>query len=165
MNNFTPCNTNSYRVFSAGSFIHQQRRGRGNAMSRRGSDAARLRWIFVASVAVFALAGGLAACGDDDDDGGGGDSSSEAKSIYLNAYAQEIPYFRDWQAGATAKAEELGWDVTGEYGNTTPEQQVQQVENALVQQPDAMVITPIDEESLVPALQQASDQDIAVITL
>ncbi|MCE3266887.1 MAG: ribose transporter, substrate binding protein [Solirubrobacterales bacterium] len=133
-------------------------------MSRRGFDSARLRWIFVASVAVFALAGGLAACGDDDDDGGGGDSS-EAKSIYLNAYAQEIPYFRDWQAGATAKAEELGWDVTGEYGNTTPEQQVQQVENALVQQPDAMVITPIDEESLVPALQQASDQDIAVITL
>ena len=47
----------------------------------------------------------------------------------------------------------------------TPEQQVQQVENALVQQPDAIIVTPIDEESLVPVLQQAADQDVAVITL
>ena len=135
-------------------------------MSTGRFEARKLRSLSVAFVAVFALAGGLAACGDDDDDGGGSDgSSSEAKTVYLNAYAQEIPYFRDWQAGATARAEELGWDVSGEFGNVTPEQQVQQVENALVQQPDAMVITPIDEESLVPVLQQASDQGIAVVTL
>jgi ABC-type sugar transport system substrate-binding protein len=133
-------------------------------MSTGRFEARKLRSLSVALVAVFALAGGLAACGDDDDDGGGS-GDSEAKTIYLNAYAQEIPYFRDWQAGATARAEELGWDVSGEFGNVTPEQQVQQVENALVQQPDAMVITPIDEESLVPVLQQASDQGIAVVTV
>jgi ABC-type sugar transport system substrate-binding protein len=116
----------------------------------------------VASIAVVALAGGLAACGDDDD-GGGGDG--EAKNVYLNAYAQEIPYFRNWHDGATARAEELGWDVEAEFGNTTPEQQVQQVENAIVKQPDAIVITPIDEESITPALRQAKDQGIAVITV
>ena len=118
-------------------------------MSTGRFEARKLRSLSVAFVAVFALAGGLAACGDDDDDGGGS-GDTEAKTIYLNAYAQEIPYFQDWQAGATAKAEELGWDVSGEFGNVTPEQQVQQVENALVQQPDAIVVTPIDEESLNP---------------
>ena len=68
-------------------------------MSTRNFDAGRLRWLLAAAVTVFALAGGLAACGDDDDDGGDS-GSSEAKNVYLNAYAQEIPYFRDWQAGA-----------------------------------------------------------------
>jgi ABC-type sugar transport system substrate-binding protein len=130
---------------------------------RRAFDSERLRWVLVAFVAVFALAGGLAACGDDDDDGGGG--GDEAKNVYLNAYASDLPYFRDWQAGAEARAEELGWTTSGEFGNTTPEQQVSQVENALVEQPDAMIVTPIDEESLVPVLQQAADQGVAVITL
>jgi ABC-type sugar transport system substrate-binding protein len=116
------------------------------------------------SIAILVLAGGLAACGgdDDDDEGGGG---GEAKSVYLNAYAQEIPYFRNWHDGATARAEQLGWTVESEFGNTTPEQQVQQVENAIVKQPDAIVITPIDEESITPALQQAKDQGIEVITV
>jgi ABC-type sugar transport system substrate-binding protein len=109
------------------------------------------------------LAIGVAACGDDDEDDGGGES--DAKTVYLNAYAKEIPYFQDWQEGATARAEELGWTVEAEFGNTTPEQQVQQVENALVKQPDAIVITPIDEESITPALSQAKEQGAQVITV
>jgi ABC-type sugar transport system substrate-binding protein len=117
----------------------------------------------LATVVVLSLFGGLAACGDDDDDGGGGDG--EARTVYMNAYAQEIPYFRDWHRGAEAQAEELGWTTESEFGNTTPEQQVQQVENAIVTQPDAIVITPIDEESVTPALLQAKEQGIAVITV
>lgn len=118
------------------------------------------------AIVVLALAGGLAACGSDDDDSGsGGDSSTAGKKVYLNAYAQEIPYFRDWEAGATAKGDELGWDVTGEFGNVTPEQQVQQLENALVQQPDGIIVTPIDEESLNPVLQKAKDQGVEVVTV
>ncbi len=125
------------------------------------------------AIAVLAAAGLLAACGGDDDSDDSGDTGgeetaaaeTEPKSIYLNAYAQEIPYFQDWQAGATFQAEELGWDVTSEFGNVTPEQQVQQVENALVQMPDALVITPIDEESLVPTLRKAADQGIQVVTI
>lgn len=122
----------------------------------------RTRGMLIASVvAIFSLGGGLAACSSDD--GGGG--SSEAKSLYLNAYAKALPYFRDWQAGATAEAEELGWDVSGEFANTTPESQIQQIENALTQQPDAMIITAIDEESLNPVVRKANEQGVAVITL
>jgi ABC-type sugar transport system substrate-binding protein len=121
------------------------------------------RFWAAAAIAAVALTVGLAACGSDDDSSSGDDSSGEAKSVYLNAYSQEIPYFQDWQAGATARAEELGWDVTSEFGNGTPEQQVQQVENALVKQPDGIIATPIDEESLIPVLQQAAEQGVAFI--
>jgi ABC-type sugar transport system substrate-binding protein len=121
------------------------------------------RFAALAAIAAVALATGLAACGDDDDDGGGADG--EAQTVYLNAYAQEIPYFRDWHRGAEARAQELGWTTESEYGNTTPEQQVQQVENAIVQQPDAILITPIDEDSITPALRQAKEQGIAIITI
>ena len=123
------------------------------------------RGLLVAFVAaIFALGGGVAACSSDDGDNGGGDSS-EAKSIYLNAYAKGLPYFVDWQDGATAQAEELGWDVSGEFANTTPESQIQQIENALTQQPDGMIVTAIDEESLNPVIRKANDQGVAVITL
>ena len=130
------------------------RRIRGGSLRRPRATAA---------IAVLALAGGLGACGGDDDEGGGDGSSGEPKTVYLNAYAQEIPYFQDWHAGATARAEELGWEVTNEFGNVTPEQQVQQIENALVQQPDGIIATPIDEESLVPVLREAADQEVAFI--
>lgn len=129
---------------------------------RRGDTRGLRPLLALTAIAVLALAAGLAACGGDDDDGGGG---GEAKNVYLNAYAKEIPFFRNWHDGATARAEELGWSVESEFGNTTPEQQVQQVENAIVTQPDAIIITPIDEESITPALRQAKDQGIEVITL
>jgi ABC-type sugar transport system substrate-binding protein len=114
------------------------------------------------AIAILALSAGLAACGGDDD--GNGDEG-EARSVYLNAYAQEIPYFRDWQEGATARAEELGWEVSSEYGNTTPEQQVRQLESALVQQPDGILVTAIDEESIAPVLRQATEQGTSVVTV
>jgi ABC-type sugar transport system substrate-binding protein len=134
---------------------------------RRGRRRPGSLLLAIAAIAVLALAGGLTACGGDDDNGNGGSngSSTAGKKVYLNAYAQVIQYFRDWEAGATARGNQLSWDVTGEFGNVTPEQQVQQVENALVKQPDAIIVTPIDEESLNPALQQAKDQDVAVITV
>jgi ABC-type sugar transport system substrate-binding protein len=120
---------------------------------------------------VLALALGVAACGDDESDSGGGSSAEqtsdagEKRKVYLNAYAKEIQYFRDWHEGATAAAKELGWEVESEYGNLTPEQQVQQVENQIVKQPDVMLITPMDEKSLEPVLREARNADIKIITV
>jgi ABC-type sugar transport system substrate-binding protein len=128
-------------------------------------------WRMATALAVLALALGAVACGDDDDGGSGGseqassESGGEAKKVYLNAYAKEIQYFRDWHDGATAKAEELGWSVESEYGNLTPEQQVQQVQNQIVKKPDVMLITPMDEKSLEPVLREARNADIKVVTV
>ena len=123
----------------------------------------------IAALAVLALALGAAACGDDAEEGGGAANSAggadEARKLYLNAYAKEIQYFRDWHDGATARAKALGWTVESEYGNLTPEQQVQQVQNQIVKQPDAILITPMDEKSLEPVLREATNAGIAVITI
>jgi ABC-type sugar transport system substrate-binding protein len=125
-------------------------------------------------LAVLALSLGAVACGDDDnsDSGGGGgtstgasDGGGEARDVYLNAYAKEIQYFRDWHEGATAEAEKLGWSVESEYGNFSPEQQVQQVQNQIVKKPDVMLITPIDEKSLEPVLREARNAGIKVVTV
>lgn len=136
---------------------------RSTGHKRRGKYA-----LLVIAVLIFGTI--FAACGGgDDDDGDAGTTSAssngEAKSVYLNAYAQEIQYFRDWFDGATDAAEALGWTVSSDFGNTTPEQQVQQIENALVQQPDGMLVTVLDADSASPVLRQARDQDVAVITV
>ena len=130
------------------------------------------RWArLVTMLAVVALAFGVVACGDDDEETSGGGASTsesaggESKKVYLNAYAKEIQYFRDWHEGATARAEELGWTVESEYGNLTPEQQVQQVQNQIVKQPDVMIITPMDEKSLEPVLREARNAGIKVVTV
>jgi ABC-type sugar transport system substrate-binding protein len=136
----------------------------------------------MAVLAVLALALGAVACGGDDDDsssGGGGSSSGTStqassdsgsdlsgKKVYLNAYAKVIQYFRDWHEGATAEAKKLGASsVDQDYGNFTPEQQVSQVQSALVKRPDVILVTPIDEKSLEPVLRQAKDQGAKVITI
>jgi len=113
------------------------------------------------AITMLAAAGTLAACGETT----ATDAAVEAKTIYTNTYAKGIPYFDDWQAGAAARAGELGWTVESEQGNGTPEQQVRQIENALTSQPDAILLTPIDEESLVPVLKMAQEQGVAVITI
>jgi ABC-type sugar transport system substrate-binding protein len=128
----------------------------------------------IAVLAVLALAVGAAACGDDDDSssGGGGGSGSSTQSsdvgdkkVYLNAYAKVIQYFRDWHEGASAEAKKKGWSVEQDYGNFTPEQQVSQVQSALVKRPDAILVTPIDEKSLEPVLRQAKQQGVKVVTI
>ncbi len=134
--------------------------------SRRGRRRPGSLPLAIVAIAVVALAGGLAACGSSNDSSSssnGSSSSTAGKKVYLNAYAGVIQYFRDWEAGATARGDQLSWDVTGEFGNVTPEQQVQQIQSELVKQPDAMIITPIDEESLNPVLQQAKDQGVKII--
>ncbi len=127
-------------------------------------------WRLLAALAMMALAVGVAACGGDDEQSSapqGTDQGAQVqdRKIYLNAYAQEVQYFRDWHDGAMARAKELQWEVDSEFGNATPEQQVQQVQNAIVKQPDAILVTPIDEKSLEPVLRQAKDAGITVLTV
>jgi ABC-type sugar transport system substrate-binding protein len=83
----------------------------------------------------------------------------------MNQYSQGIQYFRDKNDGFLEAAKKKGWDPSTEYGNSTPEQQVQQVQNALTTQPKAIVVTPIDAKSLEPVLRQAKAAKIPVFTV
>jgi ABC-type sugar transport system substrate-binding protein len=62
-----------------------------------------------------------------------------------------------------ARAAEVGASVESEYGNSTPERQVEQIQNALTKQPDFLAITPVDPQSTEPVLRQAKEQQIPVI--
>jgi ABC-type sugar transport system substrate-binding protein len=132
------------------------------------------RVTFTGAVAVAASALVLAACGSSGDDNGassksgnssGGSDAAKGASVYMNQYSQGIQYFRDKNDGFMAAAKAAGMKPSSEFGNSTPEQQVQQVQNALTRQPKAIVITPIDEKSLEPVLRQAKSQGIKVFTV
>jgi ABC-type sugar transport system substrate-binding protein len=124
------------------------------------------RMRFVLGAVSIAAVVGLVACGGDDDstssDSGGDATTSadtgggEARTIYLNQYTREIPYFQEIVKGMQDKADEFGWTLTTEFGNVDPAEQVDQTENAIVTNPDGMVIIPVDEEAISPAMREAT---------
>jgi ABC-type sugar transport system substrate-binding protein len=127
---------------------------------------------FSLAVLVFALGAlmalTLSACGDDDDGGGGGggEASSEGpKTIAVNMYSREIPYFQEIMKGMREEANKLNWKIEATFANNDPTQQVNQIQNAVTTQPDAMVVIPIDENAIVPPIRQAKQGDIPVITM
>ena len=75
----------------------------------------------------------------------------------------------DWQVISTEYLKALVEAAGGECQIMNPEndasRQAQMVEDALVLQPAAIVIKPIDQAAIVPALQQANAADIPIITL
>lgn len=110
-------------------------------------------------VAMLAL--GVAACGGDDD-GAAAEGGDEKVVIYANAFSKEVPFFRDLHEGIKLRAKELGWEVVSEFGNGTPEQQVEQIENATTRQPDVMLLTPVNPTALEPPIRRASEAGITV---
>lgn len=126
---------------------------------------------------VLSLSIAVAACGSDDSSdttgggggetattestgSGGGSSALEGATIYNNQYTQEVQYFRDKADGMNARAAELGATVENEYGDVTPEKQIEQVENAITRQPTAMAVVPMDGKSLEPVMRLAQEQGI-----
>jgi ABC-type sugar transport system substrate-binding protein len=124
------------------------------------------------SIAMLAFAVGVAACGGDDDGdggggsgGGGGEGGGEARTIAVNMYTADNPYFQEMLDGIEATAEEFGWEVQATFGNADPTEQVNQIQNAIATQPDALIVVPIDEEASVPPIRQAADAGIPVFTM
>lgn len=117
------------------------------------------------TVAFAILTLALSACGSDEDGDGGGGGGGEERSIEVNMYSRELPYFQEIVDGVQAKADELGWSVEVTFGRTDPELQFSQVQNAITKQPDGIIMSPVDREGLVPVVQEASETDIDVITV
>ena len=121
------------------------------------------------SIATLALALGVAACGDDDDGAGGGGSGGggggEARTIAVNMYTADNPYFQEMLDGIEATAKEFGWKVQATFGNADPTEQVNQIQNAIATQPDALIVVPIDEDASVPPIRQAKEAGIPVFTM
>ena len=77
------------------------------------------------------------------------------------------PFFVKMKEGATAKAEELGIDLSTFAGRVDGdhETQVQAMETCIASGADGVLITASDTEAIVDVVQQARDQGILVIAL
>lgn len=114
-----------------------------------------------AAVAVAVLVG----CSSDSDSDSSGDGGGAGTTVYLNQYTREIPYFQEMAKGMDQAAAEIDWTVEKTFGNADPAQQVDQIENAIVTDPDSMVIIPVDEEAITPVMLQATDAGIPVAAM
>src|SRR5918996_918995 len=110
---------------------------------------------------LVALAFALGGCGGDGDEG----SSDEGFTLYMIPKNVGNPVFDLTNKGMKAAASELG-DTTKFNGSTEADaqQQVQVINSAVGQEPDALIVSADDPDAILPALQEARDKDIAVVT-
>jgi ribose transport system substrate-binding protein len=119
----------------------------------------------IALVGVAALVAGGCGSGSGDDSGGtaAGGGAKDAPSIYLlNAFAQD-PFWQGCSKGAKTAADAVGVSKMSELdGNNSSQTQSGQIDTAIQQHPDAIMIAPLDSKAVVPQLTGARKQRIDV---
>src|ERR687894_327708 len=110
---------------------------------------------------LVALAFALGGCGGDGDEG----SSDGGFTLYMIPKNVGNPVFDLTNKGMQAAASELG-DTTEFNGSTEADaqQQVQVINSAVGQEPDALIVSANDPDAILPALQEARDKGITVVT-
>jgi D-xylose transport system substrate-binding protein len=129
------------------------------------------RWSFLAVVMAIALAMAVAACGDDDDDGGGGgegggDSGGGGSIALLLPESKTARYESQDRPNFENKVQEICPDCEIIYSNADQDaaQQQQQVEAAITQGAEVLVLDPVDGAAAGPLVARAKSQDIPVIS-
>jgi D-xylose transport system substrate-binding protein len=126
------------------------------------------RWTrrMLVSVAVLAGALGLAACGGDDDDGDGGGEDGGASIAFLLPESQATRYEAQDRPNFEAKVEELCPDCELLYYNADQDVATQQsqVETAITEEADVIVLDPVDSASAAGLANQAKQAGIPVIS-
>jgi D-xylose transport system substrate-binding protein len=129
------------------------------------------RWSLLAVVMALALAMAVAACGDDDDDdgggGGGGEGGGGGGSIaLLLPETKTARYEAHDRPNFERKVQELCPDCEIIYSNADQDaaQQQQQVEAAITQGAEVLVLDPVDAAAAGPLATRAKSQDIPVIS-
>jgi D-xylose transport system substrate-binding protein len=126
----------------------------------------QMRSLLVALVALVAALA-IGACGDDDeDDSGGGETASGGTIAFLLPETQTARYEALDKPLFEAKVEELCPDCEINYQNADqdPAKQQQQVEAAITEGVDVMVLDPVDSTTAGSLVDRAADADIPVIS-
>lgn len=91
--------------------------------------------------------------------------SEEASSyrIGFSAYAMQQEWYQNISAGAEAEAEALGIELDVIDADTNATTQLESIENFITQGVDAIIISPVEAESLAPVVKEAEEQGIKVI--
>jgi ABC-type sugar transport system substrate-binding protein len=120
----------------------------------------------VAGLLVVALS--LVACGSSDSGGGGGSTGTgggEKQTIAASLYSRDVPFYQAIADGLEQQSKEYGWDLKLTFSRPDPSEQIDAINTLLAQQPDGLVIVPMDAAGLVPAAKQGMAQDVPVIAL
>lgn len=124
--------------------------------------AQRSRVALVAT--LLAVCGLLAACGSGGD--GGGTSAGGAKQWKLAmVIPSPDPFWLSIEAGAKQQAAKMGVELTtyaGPSGATDAQGAIDKVNDALVRQPDGLVLVPNFQEEYVPVIRKALAQGVKV---
>jgi ABC-type sugar transport system substrate-binding protein len=129
----------------------------------------RFLWIFALLLLLAPAA--LPALAQDDPtnlyaDSIGACASTDTVTIMSSLPDLAFPFFVHMQSQIAAEAEAIGGiELIQLDGENDATKQTADVENAIVQGVDAIVISPIQVDAISPALQQAIDAGITVITI
>lgn len=123
---------------------------------------ARRHAALLAVVALLALV--LTACSGG---AGGGQGGGGGENVVVGYAGPTLnnQFFVGLSEGVKRGAEEYGFELRETNANGDAGQQFNQVVDLIQQGVDAIVITPIDADGIVPAVQQANQADIPVFTL
>lgn len=118
--------------------------------------------------AVFMLV--LGACSSGGDKTSGDTPSNENKgnhkpTIAMTVINQEALFFTEMLKGAETVAEELGVNFTVFNANNNEVDQYNAIENFVSEGVDAIIINAIDAKSLLPIVEKAEDEGIAIISV
>jgi ABC-type sugar transport system substrate-binding protein len=80
-------------------------------------------------------------------------------------YTRELPYFAQILQGIQQASKPLGWTITPTFGNNDPTEQINQIQNAVTTHPSALVVIPVDQNAIIPPVQQAKAAGVPVLTM
>lgn len=117
----------------------------------------RSRIVLVGVVAAIALT--AISCGGKKEAGTGGGGSVIGLSMHFLA----DDYAKSFQATVSATAKQLGMTVRSASADGDPQKQLSDIQSFVAQKVDALIVIPIDEAAVIPALRAASDAGIPVL--
>jgi ABC-type sugar transport system substrate-binding protein len=135
----------------------------------------RLLRLIGAAALVSLLTLALGACGSSSSETSGGDSGSsttgsstpeatkESPTFNVVFYTEAIPYFQVLRQGLEDQAKEMGATIKLTAANFDAAQESGLVDTAITQQPDAIILAPIDATALIQAGKKATDAGIPVV--
>jgi len=143
--------------------IHSNGSGRTRrSLSRRTARLATAFAISAGLVLSAAACSSDAAGGDSADAGASDGSGIEGKRISYISFGQQYEFIVGLTTTLEDRLEEAGAEVTTLDGKSDPNLQTTQVQDALAQQPDALIIDPVDPSLMTAAIQRANQQGVPV---
>lgn len=117
----------------------------------------------LAAIAAGTMALALGACGSDDSDDQGS-SGSDEEFVIGWVPPTVAPFEQAMREGIKLQAQSLGMELEVAGGEFDPSAQISAVDALVRKDVDALLIWPLDEQGIQPALDRARERDIPIIT-